>query len=82
MDSYHIVRRNGKYDLICTRCFVTLLSTKDPYHIRESQTVHPCSPLIDRHHEMRKSEMHVVKSPAWSIQKMPFRSNVFLSPFW
>lgn len=42
MDFYLLLRKDGTYDLICTRCFLTVASTKDPSTIQSYQTLHRC----------------------------------------
>lgn len=43
MDFYCLARKDGVYDVICTRCFATVISTTDPSFIQEAQTVHRCT---------------------------------------
>ena len=45
MDFYCLARKDGIYDVICTRCFATVISTTDPSSIQEAQMVHRCTAL-------------------------------------
>lgn len=45
MDFYCLRRKDGIYDVICTRCFATVISTTDPSSIQEAQMVHQCTAL-------------------------------------
>ena len=43
MDFYFVARNDGMYDLICTRCFATVVSTNDPSSFQAHQALHRCT---------------------------------------